>query len=536
MKLRIIKTLKIKNAPYRYKDKHFSSRFFLTIFTFIAAIFITESTYAQQTYYPGDIAVINAIIDNNGLNWTKANPADGSYVPDDWMSVTWSGEENNKRVCVLSISYQSPYLTGTLDVSKLEKLRELYCANNLLTKLNVSGLSNLQVLFCDYNCLSELDLIGLGSLSRFFGRYQSTKLEMIRDESNYTASIMLNNPSNLSHGLSYADGVLTSNGILHTSSGFTVQTGLKGFELTGTFNFTYDNIPDKYYQGDIAIINSIIDNNGLNWTKANPADGSYVPDDWTGITWSIENNSMRVCILTAVIIFSELTGTLDVSELKSLQVLHCFNNQLTELNVSGLSNLHILSCYNNQLTELNVSELSSLKWFDCSNNQLTKLDLSGLSNLDSFYGNYQTVPLTLTGSGSSYSTNISLNNPSVLATGLSYASGKLTSNSNTITTSPFMVQTGLASYKLSGTLNLTYQLSASIDIPELTTNSGAYCLDGRLYVFSPVAETIQVYTTNGMLLYSFEKAAGTVNYPVNKLHGTVFIVRGSSGWVKKIIC
>ena len=37
-------------------------------------------TRQAQSYHPGDIAVINAIIDAHpGLGWTKANPADGSY-------------------------------------------------------------------------------------------------------------------------------------------------------------------------------------------------------------------------------------------------------------------------------------------------------------------------------------------------------------------------------------------------------------------------------------------------------------------------
>ena len=72
-------------------------------------------------------------------------------------------------------------------------------------------------------------------------------------------------------------------------------------------------------------------------------------------------------------------------------------------------------------------------------------------------------------------------------------------------------------------------------ISEINTARGAYWFGGRLYVFSPVAETIQVYSTSGVLLYSFEKAAGAANYPVDKLQSVVIIVRGGSGWVKKVI-
>ena len=72
-------------------------------------------------------------------------------------------------------------------------------------------------------------------------------------------------------------------------------------------------------------------------------------------------------------------------------------------------------------------------------------------------------------------------------------------------------------------------------IPELNSNSNTYCLDGRLYIESTIAEKIQVYSTSGILLYNFEKEAGSVNYPITGLHGTVLIVRGNSGWVKKVV-
>ena len=60
----------------------------LRITFFFCAVMFYSAQMWGQTYNPGDIAVINAIIDNNGLNWTKANPADGSYVPADWTGVT----------------------------------------------------------------------------------------------------------------------------------------------------------------------------------------------------------------------------------------------------------------------------------------------------------------------------------------------------------------------------------------------------------------------------------------------------------------
>jgi uncharacterized protein YjdB len=72
-------------------------------------------------------------------------------------------------------------------------------------------------------------------------------------------------------------------------------------------------------------------------------------------------------------------------------------------------------------------------------------------------------------------------------------------------------------------------------IPELNTETGAYLYNDRLYVKNPVAETIQVYSVNGVLLYNFQKPAGAADYLISNAPGSVLIVKGSSGWVKKVI-
>jgi hypothetical protein len=55
---------------------------------------------------------------------------------------------------------------------------------------------------------------------------------------------------------------------------------------------------------------------------------------------------------------------------------------------------------------------------------------------------------------------------------------------------------------------------------------------GRLYVTSPAAETVYIYSFNGKLLYTATKASGlaTFDAPSEKL----LIVRGTSGWSRKV--
>jgi len=72
-------------------------------------------------------------------------------------------------------------------------------------------------------------------------------------------------------------------------------------------------------------------------------------------------------------------------------------------------------------------------------------------------------------------------------------------------------------------------------IPGLCAETGAYMYNGRLYVSSPVAEKIQVYSVAGTLLYNFQKPAGKADYIISDAQGSVLIVKGNSGWVKKVI-
>jgi len=141
--------------------------------------------------------------------------------------------------------------------------------------------------------------------------------------------------------------------------------------------------PGEYNPGDIAVINAIIDNNGWDVPKADPADGSYVPEEWghdNTVIWS--NNVTDKHIVTLNLIDKLLIGELDLSGLINMKELNCRANNLTTLNLSGLSNLKTLYCSINNLVELDLSGLTKLTRIDCSYNGLDAIDISGLANLE----------------------------------------------------------------------------------------------------------------------------------------------------------
>jgi hypothetical protein len=57
---------------------------------------------------------------------------------------------------------------------------------------------------------------------------------------------------------------------------------------------------------------------------------------------------------------------------------------------------------------------------------------------------------------------------------------------------------------------------------------------GRLYVDSPSAETVYVYSFTGKLLLALPKAPGQTTFDI-PTHQNLLIIRGSSGWIRKLV-
>ncbi|WP_270810237.1 leucine-rich repeat domain-containing protein [Hungatella effluvii] len=393
----------------------------------VTPVYADESTDPDDTngdgYHDGDVAAINAIIENNGLSATKDGPVT-------WDFATWSST-SPKRITELDLRNKS--LTGTLDVSGLTSLTRLNFNKNQLTALNVSDLTNLGTLDCSSNQLTELDVSSLTSLTHLVcnnnqltaldvsGLTSLIRLECIVNKlttlnvSDLTSLTQLYCNSNPLTSLKLSDtlsltvpattgGTVECTSYTHSSKSVELQATadtdytfekwtVEGvtltddtanpvtFTLNGNIIITpvYDDgssdpndaNKDGYHDGDVAVINAMIDSNGLSATKDDPA-------TWDFATWD-SSSPKRITVLN--LYNKSLTGTLGVSGLTSLTELNCTFNELTALDVSGLAGLTYLYCYYNQLAELNVSGLTSLRGLSCNDNQLTALNVSGLTSL-----------------------------------------------------------------------------------------------------------------------------------------------------------
>ena len=62
-----------------------------------------------------------------------------------------------------------------------------------------------------------------------------------------------------------------------------------------------------------------------------------------------------------------------------------------------------------------------------------------------------------------------------------------------------------------------------------------YLKGDNLFVDSPVLETVTMYSVSGILIYSNSKQAGEIMIPIRQIPNQVLIVRGGSGWVRKVM-
>ncbi|MCL2672455.1 MAG: leucine-rich repeat domain-containing protein [Clostridiales bacterium] len=290
---------------------------------FIAFVADETNWVSMAKYNPGDIAAVHAIIDSMGLDLPKADPNDGSYVPEEWMDyIGWSYQSRNKRVTNLSLENEG--LIGKLDVSELTALQFLNCPDNQLTEINLSGLTELEYLWCYSNKLTKLNLSGLSSLVELNCNFnQLTEMDVTGLKSLQTLMYYGNQLTNLD---------------------LTVLTALKHLQCGG----------NQLTELDLS---------GLTALEHLECYGNQLT----------ELELSNLTSLWILYCFDNQLTELNLSGLPELMYLHCGSNQLTELDLSGLTALEDLCCGHNQLIELDLSALTALWRLDCSGNQLTVL-------------------------------------------------------------------------------------------------------------------------------------------------------------------
>ena len=276
------------------------------------------SAYAQA-----DMEAINEIIDKNGLEYEKDAPSTWDFV------TFWTTEGGKQKVQNIDLNKKN--LHGTLDVSKLSKLRYLKCEGNDLTGLNVSGLANISTIQCANNQLSSLDLTGLSTLTTLQcnGNALTTldlsglsKLEDFRCHRN----------NDLAELKGLAD--CTSLGILTCS-----ECKLETLDITTLTNLTELNCSDNGLTGLVGLTDK------TNLKEVRATSNQFEQLDVSGCRqmtklWCSYNQQLK-----------EITGLKDCEALKDFD---CRKSSLSAVDLSGVPALCTVKCDNTPLTEVTL--------------------------------------------------------------------------------------------------------------------------------------------------------------------------------------
>lgn len=256
-----------------------------------------------------------------------------------------------------------------IDVRKNNKLRNLFCGQNLIVEIDLSNNPNLEQLSCGWNrmkaldvrsnvalktlncgmnLLTELDLRNNKALESLY--CDGNQLKMLDISQNVVLSILDCSSNQLSHIDVFNNKALTS---IHCDS-----NQLQEIDVSSCVNLSELHCSSN----QLKTIN-ISGARGLKHLMCNENTLSYL---------NLENNDALVSLYCGG---NQLTS-LDLSHNTALTIVDCPNNLLNNLELSHNSNLRSVHCHNNQLTKLNVSESTALTDLWCSSNLLSSLDVS----------------------------------------------------------------------------------------------------------------------------------------------------------------
>lgn len=275
---------------------------------------------------------------------------------------------------------------------------------------------------------------------------------------------------------------------------------------------------------------------------------------------------------------NQLTN-LNVGNNMAIQMIACNNNQLTELNGGNNTNLEWLTCFSNQLITLNVSKNTALEVLSCSDNQLKILNVSGNPALSSLsctnnFLNFSTLPAPRT-TYTSYQFRPQEEMEIKISEGVVDLSSQLSAidkSGNSRTTvytwktvengvtkalkrdSAYVEKDGIFTFLKSfdngvycemfnlafPNLNITTSnvkvtvKTSSVDfIPNASLK--VFTTDRTLHIINEVQETVEIYSVNGVKLYSAQKKEGEFMVNMGDMIRGMIIVKGSSGWTKKLV-
>jgi hypothetical protein len=245
--------------------------------------------------------------------------------------------------------------------------------------------------------------------------------------------------------------------------------------------------------------------------------------------------------------YSSENGVL-YNKVKTTLVRYPINKNITSFtppnSVISIGNYAFWGCYN--LTSItlpnSVVSIQTAAFSGCKNLTSITLPNSVISiSGNAFLGCYNLTSITIPSSVTNISTNVfesALREVTVQwNTPLSISSSAFSSVN--LSLAKLIVPTGKKTlyetapvWKDFGTITEKALTSIPGVNPDKTTVS---LENNKLKIDSPVSEEIYIYSVTGIRLYQKEKPAGEFNFSIGNIHDKVLVIKGGSGWVRKVL-
>ncbi len=395
------------------------------------SIEVTLSVKANTPNY-NDVAVLTKIRDENFAQGTTLN---WNIEPDPylWDNVTW--DENTRRVTELNLSANngigSVVLTGAIDVSDLMQLELFRCdGHSAVTAVDVSGLNKLRELRVSKTGISSLNLSWLSNLERLYS-----------SETSSLSSLFLNGCSNLNYikmrGSNFEE--LNFAGLYNLLElDLESSSNLESINLTGcsklqNLNLAYTNFSSLNLSGfsSLAYLNvsyasslenlniygcANLYNINLSGTLFNSFDlSAFTKLQYVNFNSAINLSDINLTGLTYLYnldLGGTKIATIDLSSYKNLQYINLsYNSELKDFDIAGCNSLHDLNLSGTSFSTLDLSGSNFSYLYLTGMSNLEELNLEGCNNLYYLYAQSTNLPnLDLSGHKRLYTVNLDYSN------------------------------------------------------------------------------------------------------------------------------
>lgn len=253
------------------------------------ATFDTTELNALKTF-------ANTNNNNTALNWLD----DSGNIDTEKLQNNVLFEYDGNKYRVVAIDISDLDVSGTLDLTHLSLLQELYCENTKITMLNIKGCTKLEILHCD-NC--ELESLTLPSNAD------------AKTSSLYDVSCEYN----------YLDiNIFTENIIKYIE-----------FKAGASLNYKKQYINKDISAFDESDYNLLVNfanqrnnNKILDWNLSTPG-------KWENVIWKFDNTSGKYKLLECHFDFMEVKGNIDVSGCDMLDEVSFSSSKINTVTISG---------------------------------------------------------------------------------------------------------------------------------------------------------------------------------------------------------